>query len=272
MANIKIENYEGDADTFTFPYNPETFDDSATINNQITEFPLKPIHYAVMGRGINPKKIVMNGHFTKSDKRENYNKLASHLRDKRLKKLYFADDRFYIGIGSDIKQTNTGSRQNFIDYVASFNSIVGIVQGNTQRRGVYDVGTSTWSNTDTNQGNTTNFVEYVNITLGSGGSSGDTVTISDNQGNGITITLDSYNEDDILTLSMITTRDIGNNIVATKIFDADLKGNAQTTERAAGKKSKFLEIVPEENIDTFSLSETASVKEYEVLFRDGYMG
>ena len=154
---MKIENYEGTADAFTFPHNPNVFDDELVPNNTNTLIPYASQHIFVSGGGVNPKKIVLTGHFDGANKNTNYQDLSKHVFEtKKLKKLYFGTDRFYLGFGKQIKQVNTGGRTNLIDYIMSFETITGIILGNTQR------------NSGTNEGNVTTYIEEITGTITDG--------------------------------------------------------------------------------------------------------
>ena len=118
---MKIANYSGDADLFTFPNNPNTFDDAIVPNYTKTNVDYQRFHYFVSGGGIAPKMVVLTGHFHGTDKNTNYLALSKHFSEtEKLKKLYWESTKFYIGVGNQIKKTHTGGKTNFIDYVANF--------------------------------------------------------------------------------------------------------------------------------------------------------
>ena len=118
---MKIENYEGTADTFTFPHNPNSFDAPIVSNHTITKIAYQKHHILVSGGGIEPKGLVLTGHFDGADKRSNYRDLAKHFQETtKLKKLYWESDKFHLGVGREIKETNSGGRTNFVDYVGTF--------------------------------------------------------------------------------------------------------------------------------------------------------
>jgi len=166
---MSIANYIGLVGTFTFPYNPQSFDDSTDSDHSTKHIPYsdRNIQTAAEG-GISPKMPVLQGHFSGTDKRTNYRHLHRHLEMEthRFKKLYFEADKFFLGIGKGCKGTNTGGRTNFIDYVASFECAIGIQLGDTQRT------------TGTNAGNVPTYVEEI-VRIVSSGASDVTVTSGD---------------------------------------------------------------------------------------------
>jgi len=162
---MKIANYSGAADTFTFPHNPNVFDDELVPNNTNTQIPYALQHIFVSGGGANPKKIVLTGHFDGASKNTHYQDLSQHVFEtKKLKKLYFGTDRFYLGFGKQIKQVNAGGRTNIIDYIMSFETITGILLGETQRT------------SGTNEGNVTTYIEEITGTITDGAND---VTVTD---------------------------------------------------------------------------------------------
>jgi hypothetical protein len=81
MGAMEIENYEGTADTFTWPNNPQSFDDTLTSNHQMTPIGFLKHHIAVSGGGISPTTIVLSGHFYGSDKWTYYRNMSKHFGD-----------------------------------------------------------------------------------------------------------------------------------------------------------------------------------------------
>ena len=97
---MKIENYEGAASTFTWDYNPNTFDDAIASDYTTTHFPYQRRHHFVSGGGVLPKTIILTGHFSGADKNTDYRTLSGHfIENTKLKKLYFDSNRFYLGFG-----------------------------------------------------------------------------------------------------------------------------------------------------------------------------
>lgn len=173
MPLMKIENLIGIADTFTWTYNPNVFDASSENNHVITRIPYQQHHIVASGDGIEPRPIILTGHHSGTSKRTYYQNMKLHFdNSKRLKKLYFQSDKFYLGIGQNCKETNAGGRTNFIDYVASFTSILGISLGATEKT------------SGTNEGNVQTYVTEIIATVDSGASD---AVLSDDCGNTITI-------------------------------------------------------------------------------------
>ena len=96
---MSISNYEGTADTFTFPHNPNVHDASIGSNYEIQNIDFQRHHILVSGGGIPPKPIILTGHFDGASKRANYRSLAKHFQQNaQLKKLYWETDKFYLGV------------------------------------------------------------------------------------------------------------------------------------------------------------------------------
>ena len=275
---MKIENYSDangfSADAFTFQYNPRVFDDPLDANMTIKNIPYSKTHIAVTNAGIDPKSLVLTGHFSGSSKRTYYNSLAKHTSQAKLKKIYFGTDRFYIGLGRQTKQTNAGGRTNFIDYVTSFVALIGIVFGNTQKTDVY---VSSWATgTAANAGPATTYIEKISVLLDSGGSAGDTVIVRDGHNHGIQVTLADYSIGDILTIYLISLASVG----TSEIFSSEYwycyqdSGAGTQVKRIteSGKKSMFLTLEPTDDITDITFAGTASVQSYTAYFRDGYYG
>ena len=169
---MKIENWKTAADTFTWPNNPRSVDIPGQSNHEIKSYGPVNLNVIVASDGIVPRIIPLVGHLSGTNKLTNYRAMAKQFRQtSRLKKLYWESDKFYLGIGFSIKQTNVGGRTNFIDYVAAFQTIVGLVFSDTL------------DSSGTNDGNATTYVEEIYATYDGSGD----VTWADNHGTTITI-------------------------------------------------------------------------------------
>lgn len=223
---MKIENYSGTADTFTFPNNPNTFDDELQSNYTVTNVDYQKYHYFVSGGGISPKMIILTGHFYGSSKNTNYLALSKHFSEnQKLKKLYWETDKFYLGVGKNIKKTHTGGKTNFLDYVGSFQTIIGILLDNTQQ---------TYTNGGahkTNNGNATTFIEEISGTVTSGSSP---VVISDGLGNEITIPANVLTTGNAVVVTFIKMVDSGDGIYVSEYNYTTIAGtqtkNVQVTD------------------------------------------
>ena len=179
---MKIENYETwkssvTADTFSFPYNPISFDSQNISNHEIKMLPFSDHHIAISGGGHSPINLILRGHFSGSSKFTNYRRLSKHFHETwLLKKLYFESDKFFIGIGKDIKRTHTGGRTNFIDYVANFQSLFGIAFDDVEKNNSGGV--------VANEGDVPTYITEISGTITSGSSD---LVISDNFGNEIKV-------------------------------------------------------------------------------------
>jgi len=219
---MKIENYSGTANTFTWPNNPATFDDAISSNYTITNVGYQRYHYFTSGGGINPKSLVITGFFYGTSKNTNYSTLAGHfIENYKLKKLYFDSDKFYLGVGKEIKKTHSGGRTNFLDYVATFETVIGILLDDTQQ---------TYTNGGahkTNAGNTTTFVEEIS---GVYDGSGD-VVISDSLGNQITIPAASMTAGQTIVVKFVEMIDSGDGIYITEYNYTTVAGSQIKTVR-----------------------------------------
>jgi hypothetical protein len=220
---MKIENYYSTADTFTFPNNPNTYDDAMAANYTNFNIPYQSRHIIAGGGGVNPKKIILTGHFFGTNKNTDYQSLSKHFQENnKLKKLYFDSDKFSLGVGKEIKKTHTGGRTNFIDFVATFETVLGILLGDTQ---------NTYTNGGahkTNSGNVTTFVEEIAGTITNGAA--DTV-IGDGLGNQITIPAGSGTTGQALVVTFIRMTQTGSNVYTSKYNYTTIAGTEITSVR-----------------------------------------
>jgi hypothetical protein len=220
---MSISNYEGTADTFTFPNNPNTFDDEIQSNHTITNLDYQRHHILVSGDGIAPKNLVLTGSFFGSSKNTNYQDLAKHFsQTSKLKKLYWETDKFYLGIGQSCKKTHSGGRTNFIDYVANFQTIVGILFSDTQK--TYTNG----GGDKENEGNTTTFIEEVSGVVTSGASD---VTISDDEGNELTIPASALTTGQTIVVTFVKMVDSGDGIYVSEYNYTTIAGTQTNAVR-----------------------------------------
>lgn len=222
---MKIENLIAPTDSFSLPYNPTVFDDSLTNNYKITPMKYRKYHILNTGGGMDPLSLVLTGHFSGTSKRTNYRSLRRHFQETTLmKKLYFESDKFYLGVGRGMKQVNTGGRTNFIDYVGSFEALVGILLGDTEKT------------TGTNAGDVTTFVMEITGTVTNGANP---ITISDGLGNVLTIPASAlttgYN---IIYSFMHLTQSGGPEVYVTSPSYFGIKVHAATTDATDAYKLK----------------------------------
>lgn len=266
---MKIENYEGNEDTFTFPYNSTTFEDSTDFNSEITTIPFDNKHLVITSGSLNPKNLTITGHFSGSSKNNNYNLLLKKCSSKELKKFYFQDDKFYIVVSPNIKKTHQGGRTNFIDYVGVMNTPIPFIFSSTLKTDNYN-GTSWTDGTKTNAGAHKTFIEDIVVTLGTG-SSGDTLTIDDNSSNGIKITMPSnYSAGETLKIKLITMVESGG-INTTEFWYVTYNGTAIGRSTNSGKNTLDLTLQPDEQINTFTIGGTLTYSDIEFNWRDSYL-
>jgi hypothetical protein len=256
---MKIENYSGTADTFTFPNNPQTFDDEITPNYTVTNVDYQRYHYFVSGGGINPKMLVLTGHFHGSSKNTSYLALSKHFSEtQKLKKLYWEDDKFYLGVGNNIKKTHQSGRTNFLDYVANFETVIGVLFSNTQK---------TYTNGGahaTNAGNATTFIEEIAGDVTDGASD---VVISDGLGNEITIPNSALTTGQEVIVKFVEMVDSGDGIYVTEYNYTTVAGT-QTEAVSVTDGLGLLQLAA--SASTSTLSVTNLDAGWTAKFRDGY--
>lgn len=250
---MKIENYTGTLDTFTWPYNPQAFDDTTDSNHTNTPLPYYKHHIIVSGGGIGIKNIILSGHFSGASKMTNWRDCSKHfMQTTQLKKLYFESDKFHIGIGKQIKRTHAGGRTNFIDYVATFESPIGVLFGNTEKT------------SGTNAGNTDTFVMEITGTVANGGVD---VTIEDAKGNKITVPAGALTTGHSFKYELIKMVDSGQGIFVSEYGYVEVNGVEINRVRTTGGMG-VLVIGPGVNVSTIATTNLNSVS---VKFRDGYV-
>jgi len=224
---MKIENYSGTASTFTWANNPKTFDDALSSNHTITNIPYQRYHIFVSGGGTPPKKIVLTGEFHGTSKNTYYNTLSGHFMETtKLKKLYFDSDKFYLGIGKDIKKTYTGGRTNFLDYVATFETIVGVLFSNSQLTHT-DGGAEV-----TNAGNVNTFIEEIAGAVTSGAAD---IVLTDTIGNQLKIPSGSLTTGQAVVVSFIKMVDSGDGVYVSEYNYTTVAGSqVKTTQTGTG--------------------------------------
>jgi len=257
MALMKIENYvenyDGTADTFTWPYNPQAFDSTTDSNHQITPLPFYRHHILVSGDGIAPKGIILTGHFSGSSMLTDWRNCNKHFSEtSKLKKLFFESDKFHLGVGKQIKRTHAGGRTNFIDYVATFDAIVGILFGSTEKT------------SGTNAGNTKTFVTEITGTVTNGASN---VVLEDAIGNTITIPASALTTGHSFKYQLVKMINSGSGIFVSEYSYVEVNGVHIKTVRTTGGMG-VLQIEPGENITTVTTSNLSTVTRK---FRDGYV-
>ena len=214
MVAMKIENFIGTADTFTFPNNPGSYDLSLDSNYQITQVAFKDYNIFASGGGSLPKGIVLDGFLHGSSRWTNFRLLSKHFgQSKILKKLYFESDKFYIGLGKQIKQTNSGGRTNFVDYVANFQTVINLLFGNTLRT------------SGTNAGNAITYVEKIVGTVTNGSVD---VTVTDGLGNSFSIDSSIFATGQEVIMNLVTMVDVGNGVNVTTFRYVTVAGSRVT--------------------------------------------
>lgn len=224
---MKIDNYEGASDEFQWPQNPQVYDDLIDSNYSITNLSYQRHHIVVSGGGISPKVIILTGHFTGTNKLVDYRSLARHFQEsQKLKKLYFESDKFALGIGKQSKKTHQGGRTNFIDYVATYQTILGIFLDDTQQ-----------THTDggahkTNAGDVATFIETISGNVTSGSTD---ITVSDSLGNAYLIPKASLTTGQAVVISFVSMIDSGSGVfVSTYNYTTVAGSQIKTLQVTAG--------------------------------------
>ncbi len=252
MASMTISNYTGSADTFTWPNNPHVFDDIVDSNHQITQIGFQRHHILVSGGGITPESIILTGHFNGANRFTNYRLLSKHfVQTTLLKKLFFESDKFYLGIGKQIKKTHTGSRTMFIDYVASFETIIGILFGSTAKT------------SGTNAGNVNTFVTEISGTITNGSVD---IVLTDAFGNQVTIPAASLTTGQTVKYKLVEMVDSGSGIYVSEYAYIEVNSVQIKTGRTSGGFG-ILQLAPAANITTVT---TTNITDVIKTFLDGY--
>lgn len=258
---MKIENYSGTADTFTFPNNPQVFDDDIVANYTKTLIDYQRHHIFVSGGGVMPKSVVLTGHFNGTNKNTNYRTLSGHFMENfKLKKLYFDSNRFYLGVGRQIKKTHSSGRTNFLDYVATFETIIGVLFNDTQT-------TFTQGGADkTNNGNVTTFIEEISGTVTNGANP---IVISDNLGNEITIPATSLTTGQAVIIKFVEMVDSGDGVYVSEYNYTTVAGSQIKTVRTTDGFG-MLQLAAGESISDMTLGSINLDATYTIKFRDAY--
>lgn len=258
---MKISNYSGSANTFNWPNNPDTFDDAISSNYSVVNTPYQRYHTFVSGGGITPKTIILTGNFFGSSKLTNYRTLSGHfIENTKLKKLYFESDKFYLGVGKEIKRTHTGGRTNFLDYVATFETVVGVLFDDTQQ-------TFTQGGANkTNSGNTNTFIEEIAGTVTNGSNP---VTITDNIGNTLTIPASSLTTGNAVVIKFVEMVSDGSGVFVTEYNYTTVAGS-QIKSTSTGAGLGILQLAAGESISDMSLGSINFNASYTIKFRNAY--
>jgi len=256
---MKIENYSGSADTFNWPNNPQSFDDEIVANYTKTIIDYQRHHILVSGGGVNPKQLILTGQFNGSNKNSDYQTLSGHFMENfKLKKLYFESDKFYLGVGRQIKKTNSGGRTNFIDYVATFETIIGMLFSDTQK--IHTDGGSE----ETNSGNLTTFIEEISGTVTNGAAD---IVITDSLGNQVTIPAGSLTTGQTVVFSLVKMVDSGDGIFVSEYNYTTVAGSQiKTVQTSDG----FGMIQLAAGHTTSDITVTNLDVGYTIKFRDGF--
>lgn len=178
MTVMKIGDFDvtgySDASLFSFPENPNTVNIPLTPNRTFRPVPYSMKHIVTGGGGTNPKDIVLSGTLHGDSKRTNFNTVAGHINEEKVKRFYISDTRFYYWLGGVLRESLAGERTNFIDYVATLRTPIPFCYSDTEKWERWTrsaVGGETQMNAGTsdsqhtgqfsNSGNAPSFVKWV---------------------------------------------------------------------------------------------------------------
>lgn len=254
---MKIENYETwksdvSADTLTFPYNPNRFEDTLQKKLQTKNIAYAFSYFGATSPLKNSRVIVINGHFSGASKNSDFQSLVKHVNDNNVKKLYFDNSKFMIVFPQNIKRTHQGGRTNFIGYNAGFISPFGILFGDTQKSGGS-------SDSDVNDGNTLTPIERVSGSV----TSGEVVSVVDSYGNGFEFTASTSGT---LNVRLLNFRNVGSDVYFTEYYFAEVDGVEQNLRVKNNDKSMFMVLNSGDSLSGFSDTNIAAT----FYFRDGY--
>lgn len=258
---MKIENYEThkagiSADTFTFQYNPQVFDDSIDKFIQQTDYAYNFSYFGTTKPFKSKRPLIINGHFSGASKSTYYQTLALHMNSNNIKKFYFSTGKFYIVIPQTVKKTHSSMRTNFIDYVGSLISPFGILFDNTQQSGLK-------AGAQDNQGNAWTPIEKITGSV----VSGQTVTIEDNDGNGFTFVASATGT---FTMYLIYNVDMGSDMYFTEYIYGVIGTTRQKLKKSNSGKSMLLGIAAGDDLnDTFGTATITNITAT-FYFRNGY--
>ncbi len=254
---MKLENYEGTADTLTFPHNPQTFNDAYKKFIDQKDYPYSFSYFGTTSPLRSKRNLAITGHFDGVTKNDTYRELGRHCNSNKLKKLFFADDKFYIVIPQECKRTHSGGRTNFIDYVASFVSPFGIMFSNTQKSG-------NASSSEENEGNVSTPIEKITGTV----TSGSLVTIETGDGDGFTFT---PSVSGTVTIYLIKMNSMGNDNYFSEYLYTEINGDQQHLNIKNSDKTMFIKLDPTDSLnDIFSGGSVSGITSPTFYFRDGY--
>ena len=242
---------------FTFPYSSNLHSEDLGKFVDQRDYAYAFSYFGMTNPIKSKKAITINGHFNGTNKSTDYNFLYKHCNSNKIKKLYFSTDKFAIVFPITCKRTDTGSRTNFIDYVAPFVSPFGILFDDTQKSGNN-------SASGKNEGNTLTPIEKITGTV----TDTQLVTIQDGEGNGFTFTA---NASGTVTIELITLLDLGSDNYFTEYIYASIGGTRQVLKVANNSKSMLLSLGPGQSLSNlFSGGTVTNITTPLFFFRDGH--
>lgn len=254
---MKIENYSGTADTFTFAHNPNTFDDE--LNKFLDRRDL-PYSFTFLGTttGLKSRRLLtLTGHFDGTNRLSDYRTLLKHTNDYQIKKVYWATDKWYLAMGITTKKTPVGTRPNHIDYISSWLSPLGVLFGDSKKSGDE-------SSVQQNSGDAFTPFHKISGTV----TASSQVTIQDNAGNGIKFTPTDSGTADVYLVKQ-TTED--NEVYITEWIYAEIGSTKQVISSASPGTSQILGLEPSQSIgNLFSGGTISNISSMTFEFYDGW--
>lgn len=257
----QIDNYEThkadiSASVFVFPHNPNTFDADATPFVDRQDLPYTFTHLGWNRRIKTRQTLGLNGHFDGSTRNADYRRLVANFTDHQLKKFYFADDKFYIGRGIQVKKTPSGLRPNHIDYIATFLTPFGILFDNNQKSG-------NSSSATVNAGNVDTPIEFIEGTV----TSGATVTIKDGNNNGIAFTASGSGTATVYLINAVSSN---NDQYLLEYWRVEVDGVKQVVELADTSGNEIITLAPGQSLSALFTGGTITNITPTFLFRNGW--
>lgn len=247
VTQMVLDYWDITSNPLTFSVNPQTLDDQIQNSQQETINTYQRYHIITYLGGIQTKNIILSGYFFGATKLTDYADLAVRFSDTtHLQKLYFQSDRFYLGIGNNIKMTQTSNRTNFTDYVATFQTVIGFLFGDTAKT------------SGTNAGNV---MTYVSSITGHSNGGGD-IVMSDAFGNSTTISSSSLSGTPWFHYYMIKLVNVGSGLYYTVYGYCEVSAtqNGTYTQCAAvNSPLPVLELDVNDNVSTIGITNADTV-------------
>jgi len=238
---MKIEQHENNAtgNVFTFPHNPNTYSDKSKKNMETNSSATYWDYYTLGDPELKSKRdIIIKGHFDGTSKNENYRGLYKEMHDNKIKRFFFASDKFMIVLPVGLERTHTGGKTNFIDYVGNFVSPFNVLFGDP----LNETDAVSALENDGNMPSPLIEIKIENLI------NGEEYKVVDSQGNGFDFTA---SESGHITISLIKMINIGGGFYMSWYYEATYDSGAIAFLGWANSSNPlFLRLQPGEAIST----------------------